>query len=197
MRPPAVLPPGLVATEPDKAEITGSQSLMRQPVTVTVLKTDASGPFGAGVPTDGHLYYWAPTPAPAPTVAPPHQPPAPPGRLEQHPVQLGAGGPGLGEPQLAAVRTAAARYLALGGLHPADGAPPPTVTIRASGAVYANGIRHYGRSLTLATRRAQAIAQALADEVGEDVPVVLLPRVDDAPEGSSGEPAVIGISPAI
>ena len=63
LQPPAALPHGLTPGDPGKAEVKGPQSLMRQPVRVTVQKTDATGPYGAAVPTDGHLYYWAAKPA--------------------------------------------------------------------------------------------------------------------------------------
>ncbi|WP_042442793.1 hypothetical protein [Streptacidiphilus jiangxiensis] len=90
-QPPATLPHGLTAGEaPGKAELKGPQALMRQPVRVSVQRTDAGGPYGAAVPTDGHLYYWAAKPTetavpeppvehPAETHTPaPPQPPTPP-----------------------------------------------------------------------------------------------------------------------
>ncbi|MGW2252590.1 WXG100-like domain-containing protein [Kitasatospora sp. NPDC001660] len=71
------IPHGKAPTEAGKAELTGPQALVRQPVIITTQKVDQNGPYGEAVPTHGNLYYWtekpaaaADTPAAAPAAAP-------------------------------------------------------------------------------------------------------------------------------
>ncbi|MFF2141670.1 hypothetical protein [Kitasatospora sp. NPDC058190] len=64
------IPHGKAPTEAGKAELTGPQALVRQPVTITTQKVDQDGPYGEAVPTHGNLYYWTEKPAAAPAPAP-------------------------------------------------------------------------------------------------------------------------------
>ncbi|AVZ71604.1 hypothetical protein SLUN_04770 [Streptomyces lunaelactis] len=56
--PDTALPHGKPATDPGKAQLTGPQALMRQPVRITVHTQDDKGPYGTPRTVPGHVFYW-------------------------------------------------------------------------------------------------------------------------------------------
>ncbi|TDT97834.1 hypothetical protein EDD99_6027 [Streptomyces sp. 846.5] len=194
-QPPAALPHGLTPGEPGKAELKGPQSLLRQPVRVTIQKTDATGPYGATVPTDGHLYYWAAKPAAADTTGTAPQNPL--GPISEHVISFtGSHQPDLSPAQLTELDDTAARLAALNALR-FEGEPPPAVTVNTFAAVQQNGVRHYGQSLSLATQRARSVAEALRAALaatGTDVPITLAPHVSGHPEEDGNDRAVLVVT---
>jgi hypothetical protein len=200
LQPPPALPHGLTPADPGKAELKGPQSLMRQPVRVTVQKTDAAGPYGAPVPTDGHLYYWAAKPATdtaAPSPRTDYTPTAQP--VSEHVISFTSSShePNLSPDQLTAVDDTAARLAALSALRSELGEPPPSVTVNTFAAVHQNGVRHYGQSLSLATQRARSVAEALRTALaatGTDVPITVAPHVSGHPEEVGNGQAVLVVT---